>query len=402
MTLHARKILGLGGSDGAVVIDLKHFQHFSMDSSTYIATIGAGTLLGDVTTRLHDAGGRAMAHGTCPQVGAGGHFTIGGLGPTSRQWGMALDHIEEVEVVLANSSIVRASGTQNPDILFAVKGAASSFGVVTEFKVRTHPEPGHAVQYSYTFDFGNTTAKARLFSDWQTFVSDPDLTRNLATVLTVFEGGMVISGTFFGSKTEFDKFKLDQRFPGSNPRNNSAIVLDDWLGMLENEAENLILEVGGSVPNSFYAKSLPFTPETLISSSGVEDLFEYLDTTDKGTPTWFVIFDLNGGAINDYPVNTTAYAHRDTLFWMQSYAINLLGPVSNTTVDFLDGINKVIGSAVPGVVRSGAYPGYVDPFLNRPQSQYWGSNLERLQEIKARVDPGDVFHNPQSVGVAGR
>ena len=47
-----------------------------MDDSTWQATIGAGTLLGDVTTRLHDAGGRAIAHGVCPGVGIGGHATI--------------------------------------------------------------------------------------------------------------------------------------------------------------------------------------------------------------------------------------------------------------------------------------------------------------------------------------
>ena len=62
----------LGGVDGALVVDLVHFQKFEMDTSTWRATIGGGTLLGDVTKRLHDAGGRAIAHGTCPQVGIGG------------------------------------------------------------------------------------------------------------------------------------------------------------------------------------------------------------------------------------------------------------------------------------------------------------------------------------------
>ena len=75
-----------------------------------------------------------MSHGTCPQVGSGGHFTIGGHGPISRQFGAALDHIVEVEVVLANSSIVTAWDAQNQDIFFAIKGAASGFGIVTEFK----------------------------------------------------------------------------------------------------------------------------------------------------------------------------------------------------------------------------------------------------------------------------
>jgi hypothetical protein len=67
---------GLGGTDGAISIDMVNFQEFSMDNSTWQATIGAGTLLEQVTTRLHDNGRRAIAHGTCPGVGIGGHATI--------------------------------------------------------------------------------------------------------------------------------------------------------------------------------------------------------------------------------------------------------------------------------------------------------------------------------------
>jgi len=68
----------LGGADGSntVVVDLDNFKQFSIDDQSWIATIGAGTLLGDVTDKLQKHG-RAMAHGTCPQVGIGGHATIG-------------------------------------------------------------------------------------------------------------------------------------------------------------------------------------------------------------------------------------------------------------------------------------------------------------------------------------
>jgi FAD/FMN-containing dehydrogenase len=137
-----------------VVVDLVNFQQFSMDTTTWHATIGAGTLLGDVTTRLHDAGGRAIAHGTCPQVGIGGEFffsrrfdapflkklfnaktsghaTIGGLGPLSRQWGTALDHVIEVEVVLANSTIIRASNTSYPDVFFVSVFSFTSFSCLS-------------------------------------------------------------------------------------------------------------------------------------------------------------------------------------------------------------------------------------------------------------------------------
>lgn len=46
-------------------------------------------------------------------------------------WGSALDHVEEVEVVLANCPVVHASEDENPDIFFAIKGAAAGFGIVT-------------------------------------------------------------------------------------------------------------------------------------------------------------------------------------------------------------------------------------------------------------------------------
>lgn len=83
--------------------------------------------------------------GTRPQVGLAGQATIGGLGPTSRLWGTALNHVEEIEVVLADASIERCSNSQNADIFWAVKGAGASFGVVTEFVLRMEQEPGEAV-----------------------------------------------------------------------------------------------------------------------------------------------------------------------------------------------------------------------------------------------------------------
>ena len=52
------------------------------------------------------------------QVGIGGHATIGGLGPPSRMWGAALDHIIEAEVVLANGTVVQTNEDQYPDILW--------------------------------------------------------------------------------------------------------------------------------------------------------------------------------------------------------------------------------------------------------------------------------------------
>ncbi|KAJ5189057.1 FAD-binding type 2 [Penicillium cf. griseofulvum] len=381
---------GLGGTDGAVAIDLRYLQQFSMDNTTWQATIGAGNLLSDVTQRLYYAGGRTMSHGICPQVGSGGHFTIGGLGPTSRQFGTALDHILEVEVVLANSSIVRASDTENQDLFWAIKGAASGYGIVTEFKVRTEPDPGIAVQYVYSLEIGTPKQQAALFKSWQAFVSDPKLTRKLASTLTVLEQSMAITGTFFGTKEEYDKMNLGSRFPGAN---GSAFVFDDWLGIVTHWAQDLVLRLGAGIPTNFYAKSTSWTSQTLMTPETIDKMFEYIGSVDKGTLGWFLLFDLQGGYTNVIPINATSYAHRDVLLWLQSYTLNFLGHVSQTQINFLDALDKIVTNE--NLPRA-AYPGYVDPLMHSAPEAYWGTNLARLQQIKDQVDPNNLFRNPQS------
>lgn len=389
--------IGIGGTDGVIVVDLKNFQQFSIDRSSWQATIGGGTLLGDVTKRLHENGKRAMAHGTCPQVGIGGHATIGGLGPTSRMWGSALDHVEEIQVVLANSSIVRASEKQNSDVFFAMKGAGASFGIITEFKVRTEAEPGESVLYSYTISAGNSKAKAAAFKKWQTMISDPDLSRKFASQFILSELGVIVSGTYFGSKAEFDSLNIAGRLPD---KAKSEIVLKDWLGVVGHWAEDAALEIAGGIQSNFYAKSIAYTKDDIIPDSSVDKLFEYIDKTDKGTPLWFVIWDLEGGAINDVAPDATAYGHRDALFYHQAYAVNLFGKISDSTRNFLTGFNKIVTDSVPGH-NLGAYAGYVDPALGENgQAAYWKGNLPKLQQVKAAIDPKDIFHNPQSVRLA--
>jgi FAD/FMN-containing dehydrogenase len=374
---------------------MKHFQQFSMDDSTWQATIGGGTLLGDVTKRLHENGKRAMAHGTCPQVGIGGHATIGGLGPTSRMWGSSLDHVEEVEVVLANSSVVRASEQQNADIFFAIKGAAAGFGIVTEFKVRTQAEPGEAVLYSYNFGGNDAKSKADAFKKWQKLISDPELSRKFASQFILTEQfGAIVTGTFFGSQSEFDSLNITAHLPSHD---ESIVELKDWLGVVGHWSEDLALKIVGGIQSNFYAKSLAYTKDDIMPDDAVDKLLKYIDDTDKGDAVWFIIWDLEGGAINDVKADATAYGHRDTLFYHQTYAVNLLGKVNDKTKNFLKGVNDVVTDALPKS-KKGAYAGYVDPALGTDSaSLYWGDNLERLQQIKAAIDPNDIFHNPQSI-----
>jgi hypothetical protein len=386
--------------DGGVMIDLKHFTNYSIDTNTWRATVGAGVKLGDLTQLMFDSHKRAMAHGVCPQVGIGGHATIGGLGPSSRLWGSALDHIEEVEVVLADASIVRASRSQNSDLFWALKGAAAGFGVITEFIVRTEEAPGTSVQYSFSFTTGSWSDMSSIFKEWQSFVSNKELTWKFASTANITEAGLIITGTYFGTKEEYDAIMKDAKFPGNASKH--TILINDWLGTVANWWEDVGLHLAGGLPSHCFSKTLTFNGAALIPDSVIDKIFQYLENIQKGTLMWFVIFDLAGGQINEIAPDATAYAHRDALFYLQSYVVSMdpLANVSNTTKGFLNGLNDVIVDGMRATGEDtdfGAYPGYVDMELKTPQKEYWRYNLPRLEEIKAQYDPKDVFHNPQSV-----
>ncbi|KAJ8081565.1 hypothetical protein PM082_007410 [Marasmius tenuissimus] len=391
---HSYGDYSIGGQSGSLVIDLVNFQQFSYDQSTGYATIGSGTLLKDVTKRLHDAGGRAMAHGLCPQVGMGGHATIGGIGPTSRMWGMSLDHVLEAEVVLANGTVVRTNERSSPEIFFALKGAGASFGVITEFKVITRPEPREITQYTYKFELSAShRGLAQMFARWQEFISQPDLSRKFASQFIVHELGLVVQGTYYGPRSEFDALGFDKKV--ATNASAVSVTADNWLGNVANWATQEAINLVGGVNLPFYAKTLAFRNDTLMSADTIQSVFDQFDSKKKGSKLWVAIFDLAGGAINDVPLDATSYPHRDTLFFLQSYIVGI-PKITDQNRQWLNDINGIVERSTPHA-NYGAYAGYVDPFMENAQTRYWKSNYPRLQQIKSQIDPQDTFHNPQSV-----
>ncbi|KAI1307420.1 hypothetical protein F5Y03DRAFT_405516 [Xylaria venustula] len=376
---HSYAILGLGGIDGHLVLDLRNLDSFSMDNTTWFATVGAGTRLFDLDQKLFHDGERAMPHGICPGVGLGGHATIGGLGPSSRMWGAALNQVIEMEVVIANRSIVRASDNVNSELFWASKGAGASFGVVTEFVLRTHPAPQHIVRYQFFKAFNKYMDMFDEFQQWQNLISDPTLDRRFGSELVISRAGIMITGTFQGTKEDWDTSGIALKLP----EDRTPVYVDDWLGALTYEVGIAALHLS-DIPTEFTAKSLAFTSEELLSTNGIIKMMEYLDDTDPGTFAWFVLFDASGGAVADVQINATAYGHRDKIAFAQGYGIGIPA-LSNTTRSFIAGLFENIEESAGH--KLGVYPGYL----------YWGENLVHLERLKRIWDGDDLFHNPQTV-----
>jgi FAD/FMN-containing dehydrogenase len=64
--------------------------------------------------------GRALSHGSCPQVSVGGHASQGGFGFASRWKGLMVDAITAVDIVLANGTIINNLNSDVDSNLFWV------------------------------------------------------------------------------------------------------------------------------------------------------------------------------------------------------------------------------------------------------------------------------------------
>ncbi|EGC37785.1 hypothetical protein DICPUDRAFT_149614 [Dictyostelium purpureum] len=128
-----------GVMDNRVTIDLSQMKQISYDNVTRIITTQSGNKwveFYDYTINQH---GVATPGGSCPSVSIGGLTLGGGANDLSTLYGLATDNVVEMEVVLANRTIVTASETENSDLFWALRGGGhGGFGVVTQFKFKAY------------------------------------------------------------------------------------------------------------------------------------------------------------------------------------------------------------------------------------------------------------------------
>ncbi len=129
---------GLGVCDGGLVIDLTPINYVRVDPSSRSVLVGAGCKWSDVDHATH-AFGLAVPSGIVSSTGVAGLTLGGGMGHLSRKYGLTIDSLLAVDMVLADGSFVVASADENPDLFWAVRGGGGNFGIVTSFLFEAHP-----------------------------------------------------------------------------------------------------------------------------------------------------------------------------------------------------------------------------------------------------------------------
>lgn len=131
-------VAGHATIDDGLVIDLSGLKTIEVDANNQTATAGGGVTWGELDAATQPYG-LATPGGVFSDTGIAGLTLGGGYGWLRNMYGLSCDNLLAVEMVTADGQLVRASETENRELLWGLRGGGGNFGIVTSFTYQLHP-----------------------------------------------------------------------------------------------------------------------------------------------------------------------------------------------------------------------------------------------------------------------
>ena len=372
-----------------LLIDLGGLNTVAFDKATGRVSVGAGVTHRELFAALSRRG-VSVIHGRVYGIGVGGFTLGGGVGYDARLHGVGSDRLVETDIVGADGKMRTASAGSQTDLFWACRGGGGgNFGVNTQFVLDTF-----AVSDITTFDITwsnrpEAVAEALL----KALVKAPDRLGSKMRLRSVTPETrpdrrsvhVHLTGQLHGPREELLDI-LAPAFavaPALKRTIRSGPYWENQSLVAEQRAPDRYRGRSRFVAEDFDAPALDaaFRQARRFPGTGGEASLKLLQT---------------GEAINAVRPQDTAFVHRGSR-WLLMTTFSYKGSDSRRTVDAAgDWLDETYEVMLP-YCGKGAFQNMSDPALDDWAEQYYGSNLTRLREIKAAVDPDNVFRFGQSI-----
>ena len=421
-----------------VIIDVSPMKRVYYDPGMRAIAAEAGATVGETFRALFENWGVVVPLGEYPGIGMGGHVSGGAFGFLCRQLGLAADYLHAVEVVTVDSTghataTIANRDTTHPhrDLWWAhTGGGAGNFGVVTRYWFRS-PDAVGSEPRSLLPLAPNSITTFRAEWDWtdidqQSFLrllrnhgrwaeknSAPDSPNislwNLLMVSRVKAGNVVIRGLTTaseGADRQIDDYLASLSEGVAAPQNRQVSNMS-WLAFALNPFPDLF----GGPPGGVSTKVKDALLKRPLSDRQMAVVYDYMTRTDHDVMGGAFGFASYGGRINAAAPGATASAQRGSIFDMACNAGWLDPAEENKSLNWVRAFYRELfadsgGVPVPGVAYDGAFINHpdidlADPDLNKSgvswSTLYYRENYPRLQKIKGKYDPKNVFRHPLSI-----
>ncbi|KAK0110414.1 hypothetical protein ONS96_002027 [Cadophora gregata f. sp. sojae] len=387
---------GAASIKDGVTIDMTGMSAVTVSGDQKVASIGAGARWGKIYSAL-ESQGLMVAGGRDPDVGIGGLVLGGGYSWFTSTMGFVADGVVNIELVLADGSIVNANSTSNSDLFQGLKGGGNNFGVVTRYDLRSFP-------------FGQMWGGIRIFSN---VTQD----QQIATFVNFTDNAHadthanLINFCSYSSETKFHTNwnVLDYTLPVENPpiyaeidaipdavadttRISSLSGLTEELSSATQRVRNIFVTVSFANDAAMYRSAVD------ISNSYLK---EFLDTPGL---VWSLLFQPIPRIVSDASIKAGGNVlgvdrNKDNIImyllfisWTDAKDDKALHAAAYSVIDEIKAKSVETGTDNPFI-----YLNYAGEFQD-PLGGYGKANVAKIAALSKKYDPQGVFQKLVSGG----
>ncbi|CAJ2508468.1 Uu.00g134940.m01.CDS01 [Anthostomella pinea] len=365
-----------------VMINLAALNHVTFNADKSQATIGGGSNISNAIDHAY-AAGTLVQTGNCNCVGVLGAILGGGYGNLMGTYGFGVDNVLSLRVVTADGRLRDVTAASDPDLFWGLRGAGPNFGIVTAATVKSYPAAAAEDMQAWT---GNLVYTSDQLEDVVQAIQDLVLTPDMVIFLyfladaTTGVPAVIAAPFLYKGDAAAGRAAFAGLYAVGPVADTTAIVpYDQW-----NVASDALCTRGSFKPG-WAAGFQDMVPATWRAVWDAYVAFQRLPGA-ASSGVLLEAYDLTKA--RSVPAGSAAFPNRNVRF--NAFAIPWYNDSSlDARAAAFGGAARDLLRATSGLPRNQTYVNFAHG--DEPLTEVYGDGVPRLQAIKERYDPGNVF-----------